>query len=248
MKFSITAASMLGCVRENNEDMILVHDRYVRNGEYWTMVDIDTKDRYLIALADGMGGHNSGEVASSETLHNLQYYFSDLPVCLNPGDFNEAVFGWLESINAIIESQGYVEAKYHEMGTTLVSLVYFSGEFYWMNCGDSRIYRLHEGNLTQMSTDHSYRNLLGVAGYDSVITNCIGGGCKTSFIDIVKCTAEVLPEDVLLLCSDGLTDMLTDAQIVELLQSGADASALCKAAEEVGGFDNVSACVIKVVE
>ena len=247
MKFSITAASRVGCVRQNNEDMILVNDKYIRNGKHWTMVDVSSTDRYLIALADGMGGHNSGEVASSEVLHNLRYYFSDLPSGLDPGGFNEAIFRWLDSMNAIIASKGYAEPKYHEMGTTLISLAYFNHEFYWMNCGDSRIYRLHHGELKQLSRDHSLNNLVGVQEHNSIITNCIGGGCKTSFIDIVKCTADVMTDDVFLLCSDGLSDMLPDAQIQDLLLSGADAAKLCHAAENAGGFDNVSACLVKIV-
>ena len=107
MKFSISAACKVGCVRQNNEDMILVNDRLIRNSKHWTMVDTDTVDRYLIALADGMGGHNSGEVASSDVLHNLQFFFSDLPAGLKTGDFNEAIYEWLESINSIIDSKGH---------------------------------------------------------------------------------------------------------------------------------------------
>ena len=64
---------------------------------------------------------------------------------------------------------------------------------------------------------------------------------------MVQCTPEITPGDVLMLCSDGLTDMLTDIELLSLLENGADASKLCKAAELAGGFDNVSATVIKIV-
>lgn len=247
MKLSISAASYVGCVRHNNEDMILVGDKFIRNNSYWTMVDTTDSDRYLIALADGMGGHSSGEVASNDVLHNLQYYFSDLPATLCVEDFNEAIFEWLESMNNIIDSKGRVEPRYAGMGTTLVALAYYNDHFYWMNCGDSRFYRLHGTALQQLSTDHSLSNLTGSGQHSNVITNCIGGGCKTSFIDMVQCTPEITPGDVLLLCSDGLTDMLTDIELLSLLENGADASKLCKAAELAGGFDNVSATVIKIV-
>ena len=247
MKLSISAASYVGCVRHNNEDMILVGDKFIRNTSYWTMVDTADSDRYLIALADGMGGHSSGEVASSDVLHNLQYYFSDLPATLGVEDFNEAIFEWLESINNIIDSKGRVEPRYAGMGTTLVALAFYNGHYYWMNCGDSRLYRLHGTALQQLTTDHSLSNLTGSGQHSNVITNCIGGGCKTSFVDMVQCTAEVTPGDVLMLCSDGLTDMLTDVEVLSLLENGADASKLCKAAELAGGFDNVSATVIKIV-
>jgi len=247
MKLSISAASYVGCVRHNNEDMILVGDKFIRNNSYWTMVDTADSDRYLIALADGMGGHSSGEVASSDVLHNLQYYFSDLPATLGVEDFNEAIFEWLESMNNIIDSKGRVEPRYAGMGTTLVALAFYNDDYYWMNCGDSRLYRLHGTALQQLTTDHSLSNLTGSGQHSNVITNCIGGGCKTSFVDMVQCTAEVTPGDVLMLCSDGLTDMLTDLEVLSLLENGADASKLCKAAELAGGFDNVSATVIKIV-
>jgi protein phosphatase len=68
-----------------------------------------------------------------------------------------------------------------------------------------------------------------------------------SYIDMVQCTPEIVSGDVLLLCSDGLTDMLTDHEILMLLESGADATKLCKAADMAGGFDNISVVVIKVV-
>ena len=247
MKLNISAASYVGSVRHNNEDMVLVGSRFIRNDQYWTMADTTDSDRYLVALADGMGGHSSGEVASSDTLHNLQFYYGDLPSNLSVEDFNEAIFEWLESMNHIIDSKGRSDARFEGMGTTLVALGYYNNNFYWMNCGDSRFYRMHGQSLKQISTDHSLSNLVGSGEHSNIITNCIGGGCKMSYIDLVQFTPEVVSGDVLLLCSDGLTDMLTDMEILTLLESGADAAKLCKAAEQAGGYDNVSAAVIKIV-
>ena len=247
MKLKIQAASNIGRVRENNEDMILVSRCFVRNSDWTGEVDLKNCVRYLTALADGMGGHNGGEVASTDVLLNLDYFFNDMPADLSVADFNEAIFEWLDSINNIIDSKGRADARYYSMGTTLVAFVYYNDEFYWMNCGDSRIYRLHDGQLQQLSTDHSLSTLMGSSEHTNVITNCIGGGCKTSYIDIMTCTADVNVGDVFLLCSDGLTDMLSDGQIQHLLNEGADANMLCDAANEEGGFDNVSACVIKIV-
>lgn len=247
MKLNICAASNVGCVRENNEDMILVNRCFVRNNGWTGEIDLEGRERYLAALADGMGGHKGGEVASSDVLVNLDYFFNDMPADLSVADFNEAIYEWLSSINNIIDSKGHADSRYYNMGTTLVAFVYYGGEFYWMNCGDSRIYRLHEGQLNQLSTDHSLSTLMGASEHTSVITNCIGGGCKTSYIDIMMCTSAISQGDVFMLCSDGLTDMLSDQQIQQLLNDGADADALCNAAIEEGGFDNVSVCVIKVV-
>ena len=246
MKISITASSRMGCVRSNNEDMVLVDQWCVRNGVLKTEVDTDTIDRYLIALADGVGGHNSGEVASSDVLHNLQFFFSDLPLGLDISHFNETIYEWLTSINNIIESKSSYDERYNRMGTTLVAFAFYGREFYWMNCGDSRIYRFHNGKLTQLSTDHSLSTLVGDTGHSNIITNCIGGGCKHSFIDIVQCSADVLPGDVFLLCSDGLTDMLPDSRIAQLLAAGKNADVLCKEAELAGGFDNVSVVIATI--
>jgi len=246
MKFNVTASSKTGCVRSNNEDMILVDQWFVRNGRLSAHKDLSTIDRYLLALADGMGGHNSGEVASSDVLHNLQFFFSDLPVGLSISDFNEAIYEWLASINIMIDSKGKNDERFRKMGTTLVALAYYGGAFYWMNCGDSRIYHMHHGELHQLSTDHSLSSLLGDTDRSSIITNCIGGGCKNSYIDIVECTADIQPGDTILLCSDGLSDMLSDEQLRYGLLEDDTADVLCAKAEEVGGFDNVSAIVVKI--
>lgn len=248
MKFSVSAASHVGCVRQNNEDMILVQDKFIRNGKYWTMADTGETDRYLIALADGMGGHNSGEVASSDVLHNLQFFYSDLPSGLKVGDFNETIYEWLASINNIIDAKGHTDPKYLDMGTTLVALAFYNGSFYWMNCGDSRMYRLRDESIVQLTTDHSLNTLMGSSEHTNIITNCIGAGCTTSYIDMMQLTnADIQSGDIFLLCSDGLSDMVTDDQIYDLLVNGADATKLCLAAESAGGLDNVSACVVKIV-
>jgi protein phosphatase len=166
---------------------------------------------------------------------------------MSVGDFNEAIYEWLESINAIIDSKGHSEPRFYNMGTTLVAFAYFNGEFYWMNCGDSRVYYMHEGVLRQLSTDHSLNNLVGESEHSNIITNCIGGGCKTSYIDMVTCTHDVRSGDMYMLCSDGLSDMVDNDEIERLLNEGADANGLCEAALAAGGHDNISVCLIKIV-
>lgn len=226
--------------------MILVNNHFVRDDDYQTLLTLDHKDRYIIAVADGMGGHNSGDVASCDTLHNLQYYYHDIPIGLNAGEFNEAIVGWLESINNFVASKGRADERYKGMGTTLVGLAYYSGDFYSLNCGDSRLYRFRDGELTQLTTDHSLNTMLGSAKHSSIITNCIGGGCTSSYIDIVRLTDDIQTGDAFLLCSDGLSDMVDDARITRLLSESADANRLCDAAIEEGGLDNVSACLVTI--
>ena len=241
----MTAASKIGCVRSQNEDMVLVGSHFVRNDGFDTRVDLTNNDRYIVAVADGMGGHNRGDVASSDALHNLQFFYHDLPTGLTPSAINEMLIGWLDSINNIIASKGRSDEQYKGMGTTLVGLAFYEGEFYSLNCGDSRLYRFRDGELTQLTSDHSLSNMLGSSKHSNIITNCIGGGCSSSFMDIVMITQDVKEGDVYLLCSDGLTDMLPDHAITTLLEAGSDANALCDAAVEAGGLDNVSCCVLQ---
>ena len=246
--FLITASSRVGCVRANNEDMIMLDHEFIRDAVDSKTIDLASTDRMMLALADGMGGHKCGEVASSEVLHSLRYFFGDLPGNLKSNDFFENIRKWLMSISIEINSRGMVNPAYSDMGTTLVGLTYLAGEFYWMNCGDSRLYRLHNGELKQLTTDHSLSQVLGLKEHSSQIVNCIGGGCKDCYIDIEKCSDQIEPGDTLLICSDGLADMVSDNVICQRLLDGCDADTLCQMAEDAGGFDNVSVIVVHVEE
>jgi protein phosphatase len=164
---------------------------------------------------------------------------------LSPESTVEKFEDWLRSINIIIESKGRSDEQYKGMGTTLVGMVFYEGQFYTLNCGDSRLYRFRDGELTQLTTDHSLSNMLGSSEHSNVITNCIGGGASHSFIDIVNITDDVREGDVYMMCSDGLTDMLADSIVFTLLSEGSDANNLCDAAVAAGGYDNVSCCVLQ---
>lgn len=242
----LTAACRVGCVRSNNEDMVLAYDKLIRSDIYGTEFLTENVDRFVIAVADGMGGHNAGEVASSDVLTNLQFFLNDLPRGLSSGEFNEMMVEWLQSINQTIESKGHVDHTLANMGTTLVGIIYYNNKYYWMNCGDSRLYRFRDGRLTQISTDHSLSNARGEKKHSNIITNCIGGGCRNSFMDMFEFTADFLSGDIYMLCSDGLNDMVPDHDIEKLMVEGANANDLCEAAIRAGGYDNVSAVVFSV--
>ena len=246
-RITLTAASRVGCIRDNNEDMVLAFDRLIRSEAYKTEFMTENMDRFVIALADGMGGHNAGEVASEETLSNLKFFISDLPGSLSAGEFHEMIVEWLSSINKIIASKGHVDPSMAEMGTTLVGVVYYAGRYYWLNCGDSRLYRLRDRRLVQLTTDHSLNTMTGQKKHSNIITNCIGAGCKNSYVDMEEFTSDCLPGDSYLICSDGLSDMISDAVIEDLMNRHASANKLCEAAIEAGGYDNVSACVVSVM-
>lgn len=243
----ITAASRVGCVRNNNEDMVFAYDKFVRSEAHQTELLTENVDRFVIALADGMGGHCAGEVASADTLGNLRFFVSDMPKGLSVSEFNKAMEEWLDSIHKTITSKGHVDPSMQEMGTTLVAVIYYEGKYFWLNCGDSRLYRLRDGKLTQLTTDHSLNTLRGEKRHSNVITNCIGGGCKHTYMDMEEFTDDFRQGDVYMVCSDGLNDMVSDTVIEQMMQEGASANRLCEAAINAGGYDNVSACVFSVM-
>jgi len=227
--------------------MVLISERLLRDDSFVDQVDTAQNDRYLMALADGMGGHLLGDVASSEVLQNLRFFFSDLPVGYSSDKFIATMREWLTSVSHTMNAQNKEGGKGSKMGTTLVILAYYAGSCYWMNCGDSRFYRLSDGVFSQLSTDHSLNTIIGEKEHSSIITNCIGGGCKRSYFDVAEFTDQIQPGDTYLLCSDGLSDMLTDDEIADFLLRGYDADSLCIEAEKVGGFDNVSAIIVRVL-
>lgn len=246
-KVKITASSNVGLIRHNNEDMILVRNKYVRNESYSTEIDLETCDRFVVAIADGMGGYNAGEIASEEVLSSLHFFIGDLPMRLTPAHLMETLVEWLNSTNATINTKGQLSPETKNMGTTLVGIVAYEGRFFWMNCGDSRLYRLRDGKLTQISTDHSLSALLGEEKHSNVITNCIGAGSQSSFLDIFELTDGLRHGDTFMLCSDGMSDMVDDPSIEQLLGIDCDAGQLIQVALDAGGFDNVSVCIMKIV-
>jgi protein phosphatase len=243
----ITAASRVGCVRNNNEDMVFAYDKCVRSEAYQTVFMTENVDRFVIALADGMGGHLAGEVASADTLENLRFFVSDMPKGLSVSEVNKAMEVWLESIHKIITSKGHADPSMEGMGTTLVAVIYYEGKYFWINCGDSRLYRLRDGKLAQLTTDHSLNTLRGEKRHSNIITNCIGAGCKHTYMDMVEFTDDFRHGDVYMVCSDGLSDMVSDDVIEQMMINGVSANRLCEAAIEKGGFDNVSVCVFSVM-
>jgi protein phosphatase len=226
--------------------MVFAYDKFVRSDAYQTEFMTENTERFVIALADGMGGHRAGEVASEQTLNSLKFFVSDIPRGMSICEFDETMMEWLQSINNSINRQGHSDPALLDMGTTLVAVVYYGGKYFWLNCGDSRLYRLRDGKLLQLTTDHSLINASGEKKHSNIITNCIGAGCKNSYLDIFEFTNDFQSGDTYMLCSDGLNDMVPDDDIEKLMNEGCTANGLCEAAIEAGGFDNVSVCVFHV--
>ena len=243
---NVSASCHIGNIRDHNEDMILAADKFIRDNSLDMNLSLLDSNRFVIALADGLGGYNSGDIASAETLSNLKFFIDDLPDLLTTDGLKNLLNNWLGSINQIVSSQGYVNPRLSKTGTTLVGIIFYGNKFFWMNCGDSRLYRLRNDEIVQISTDHS-SSVVDTDNPVKGVTNCIGGGCKTTYLDINEFTDIIEDGDIYVLCSDGLSDMLSDTEIRRILMRGGNADVLSAVAIAAGGYDNVSVCVMKIV-
>lgn len=236
--------SVTGNFRENNEDACVV----------------DEGGRFFI-VADGMGGQAAGEKASElattivpRKLDQLIDFSTDVGETLTK-KIDEAVGEANSEILALSE----LDPTYHNMGTTVVFIVVSAGRFYVGGIGDSRVYLLRDGQLNQMTTDHSLTRALVEAGtiseeeaathrYRNVLYRYLGskeGGTGTE-------AKEHVPQsgDRYLICSDGVTDGIDDAAIQTVLSGNEDpqqcAEAMVQAALDGGSKDNVTSVIVYV--
>lgn len=239
----VNASSNQGRVRKNNEDMVLVSTRMLRDDSVKTKMRLGKNENCIFAVADGLGGYNAGEVASEMVIRNLASFFHSLPKGMTPDEFRTIFDQWICDMHNLLITMGTEDAKLTGMGTTLVALVIYEERIYWLNCGDSRMYRFRSNYLTQLTKDHSLENITGLKSHAHVVVNSIGAG-EEAYFDIFDCTEYLYDNDVFLLCSDGLTEMLPDEEIERLLVENADSEQLVKEACRAGGVDNVSVCLI----
>lgn len=218
----------------------------------------------LFVLADGLGGYNAGEVASvmaiSAVLDRLSSALDASKAGETPFAPEEAIYDTVGEINATIYNAALNSAAFEGMATTLV-IAWFLGERLWIaHTGDSRLYRFRGGQLEQLTRDHSFSQELLDAGMvteaearllpaKNLVTRALGaaGDIEPEIQDV-----DVLPGDLLLLCSDGLTEMVGSYEIAGLLSIGEDdthetARRLVDLANESGGRDNISVILVQVV-
>lgn len=245
-KITVSASSQTGMVRDHNEDAVLVSHQVIRDAEVNTSALLGSNDRYVVAVCDGLGGQNAGEIASMDAAEQLEHRFQTLRPGQSIERIHQVLKEWVKEEHCYLLASGQDDPGMEGMGTTLVALFFYEGRVCWMNCGDSRLYRLRRGILRQLSSDHSLINITHKSTDAHVILNCLGGGVEDVYLDFEDMTSEVLQGDVFLLCSDGLTDMLKDEMIEKILNETPSAHALTEAAIQCGGLDNVSACVITV--
>ncbi len=239
-KLDIYGLTDEGLVRDHNEDYIS-----------WNI------DSGLIILADGMGGHNAGEVASELAVSSVKDALEEV---LSPEikdacnmDFQEVVHEAIVFANDEINSHAKTHPECSGMGTTIVMTLFHDDAVILGSVGDSRIYRFRKGELKQVTTDHSLVQEMIDNGYMSeeeavnstnrnLITRALGIAEDVK-VDVIKSPIE--KDDIYLLCSDGLSDMIDDALIFSTLVKSRQnlkraGEELVKLAKEHGGHDNVS--------
>ena len=224
--------------RPNNEDVVFTR--------------FDPRYPLIAAVSDGMGGHAAGEVASRISIEALDTWTRELA----DAPQNVLVDAFFNA-NAQVIAAAEQERTYRGMGSTLVAAIFYHDHFITANIGDSRLYLLSGGEMRQVTFDHSYVQELVRRGFltaeearnhprKNVITRCIG--MESSFEPDVFYT-RWNPKDLILLCSDGLSDVLTEGDMLSIIQREADldalAQALFDAAFEKGSEDNISLVLVR---
>ncbi len=242
MLISCAGDTHVGVVRSGNEDSFL----------------LDFKHGVFI-VADGMGGHAAGEVASEMAVEIIAREVGSLRG-MTDADAFERIRSAIRIANQAIFERTLAEADKRGMGTTTTVLVLSARRYLIGQVGDSRAYLLRGGQLLQLTKDHSYVQEQVDAGlltaeqarthpYSNVITRCVGAN-EDVVPDVYFGNLE--REDVLLLASDGLTGMLEDDQLARILQSGSPpevlVSRLIAEANRRGGLDNITAIIVRVDE
>jgi len=233
LEFRWGAATDVGRVRTNNEDSLITSD-------------------HLFAVADGMGGHQGGEVASDLAVHTLEAMFTE--------PTTEGLLEAARSANDAVLERASTDSDLHGMGTTLVAIAPMDGHegVVWVNVGDSRLYLLRGGDLTQISEDHSLVQEAVRAGELSpeeaqthpqrnIVTRALG---IDPDVTIDGDSIDSVSGDRYLLCSDGLYDYVDDARIAATLRRIDDPSEtsreLVRLANEAGGRDNITVIIVDV--
>jgi len=209
-------------------------------------------------IADGMGGHNSGEVASQMAVDFVSNYIMESPEAFTDEKrISEAICDVIEKANSKIFSVSSEQNENTGMGTTLVMAILCGKKIYFGHVGDSRAYVLREGIINQITTDHSFIEELVKNGSISrkeamthpkrnLITRALGCYEKIE-VDIYTCN--VKENDVYILCTDGLTNLIEDSDMKDILENFDDPEAACSElvglANSRGGDDNITVIVFK---
>jgi PPM family protein phosphatase len=235
-RLHVAGATDVGQTRSGNEDALLIGD-------------------CVFAVADGMGGHLAGEVASETALEPIRALAGR--VFDDAGDAVTALRGAVVAANDTVSDLAEREPAYHGMGTTLTAALVEGRRLHLAHVGDSRAYLLRDGSFSQLTDDHTLVQHLIDEGQltreeaarhpqRSIITRAIG---VSRDVEVDSMSLELVAGDQLLLCSDGLTGVVTDRQIAQTLDSIDDPDAavhrLVELANDAGGPDNITVLLLR---
>jgi len=256
-----------GRVRANNQDQFLVaaleRALFIEGSSLPTEAGTrltDTPQGRLMIVADGIGGHGGGELASAVTIDAMAHYaFEAMPWAMgrNERTLQELAEGLRDAVAKAQERVRRVARRKNvapDLGTTLTMAYIAWPDVHVVHVGDSRAYLLRDGKLHRLTRDHTLAQQLvddntltpeeaERSRYSHVLVNAVGGGTDELDVELHRIRLEV--EDQLMLCTDGLYDMVTDAEIAKrLLRTGVPAEevvlGLIAAANAAGGRDNVT--------
>ena len=268
VEIDVDARSHCGYHRTNNEDHFFI-TRLGRTLE--TMItslpaeDVPARTEevnYVMVVADGMGGHAAGEIASRMAISTLVSLALDVPDWIFKVDDEHAPEierrsrKYVQEVGAMLVERGRRDATLHGMGTTLTAVRSFGRDLLITHVGDSRAYLLRAGGLHRLTRDHTCAQLLVDSGHLAagevaasrhrhVLTNALGGSIEDVQVDTDRLQLE--DGDRLLLCSDGLTDLVDDQTVTNILRETTRSSDACdrlvQRALDNGGRDNVTVIV-----
>ncbi len=244
--------SYIGRKREFNEDSLLCADFSGGNPGR-------PQPFYLFAVADGIGGHAGGEVASALAVQTLMEKFEQLPEAGEAAlDLEGILEGAFHHANRLIYRRGAEAERLTGMGTTLVAVVVTANMAIVANVGDSRLYLIRKGSLSQISQDHNWaaeqlrRKLLSEkeivrSPFRNLVTRSLGYGPET---EVDSYQVPLQDGDWLLLCTDGLYGYLPGRAILKNFKKGENPENVCRtlirAADKKGSLDNITAVVVRV--
>ncbi|MDZ4675748.1 MAG: Stp1/IreP family PP2C-type Ser/Thr phosphatase [Gemmatimonadota bacterium] len=242
MRFTCAGNTDVGVVRTGNEDNFLVDHQHG-----------------VFIVADGMGGHAAGEVASDMAVAMIGKEMNGIRN-LSDAAASERMGEAIRGANAAIFDRTLAEHDKRGMGTTVTVMVLFAKRYLIGQVGDSRAYLFRDGEFTQITKDHSYVQEQVDAGlltpdqarthpYSNVITRCVGAN-EEVVPDIYY--GRIRTGDIILLASDGLTGMLEDTHLATILQTegGPDSwvDRMIADANRRGGLDNITAIIVRIDE
>lgn len=255
IKANVCAVTHSGRIRRENEDNYSLNGRLTATGDLkkGSAFVQSMKEPFHLAVCDGMGGESYGDIASGVATEVIAANAAN--VYESGEDFSFAISNSLVEANSRICEE--IENRGKRMGTTLAAVYAVKGKFYCVNIGDTRIYHYSKGILEQISFDHTHAQTIVDAGEAMMdeIGSIPDAKKLTRHLGVFPDEANLSPNisviddvddgDILLLCSDGLTDMLSDEEITAVLstcESSQDAaSKLVRLSLERGGKDNITA-------